>query len=430
MRHLCCSLVLSVTVSISTAAIIEVPGDSATIQAGINGAAVGDTVLVAAGTYTEHIVVDKAICLLGASPGNTVIDGLAAGDVILITSDSVTVGKFTITGGGPEQEYDGAWDSGIKIFAADHCLVEQCLIHGNQAAGLSLTASQHNRIATCTFSENVIGIYFYEGRDGPYIDNFDNEIVYNRIITNENCGIGFAHTASIHHTANEIHGNCIAANGNGLLMIMSGENCISYNNFNDNIHYGVSISMCMGGGDQNLFHHNSFSGNNGGAVQAYSTIPSLAINFWYSPAESEGNYWSDYTGSDLNFDGIGDTPYDIEGPDDAQDLYPLMYLMDVDGDGIIDSVDNCLQVMNPDQLDSDYDGIGDACDTYVCGDANYDEQVNLGDAVYLVSFIFRFGPPPVPMGAGNANCDQSLNVGDAVYLINYVFKDGPEPCCP
>jgi len=68
--------------------------------------------------------------------------------------------------------------------------------------------------------------------------------------------------------------------------------------------------------------------------------------------------------------------------------------------------------------------------SYVCGDANGDEGINVADAVYLINFIFKSGPEPNPSGAGDADCDGSLNIGDAVYLINYIFRSGPEPCCP
>jgi len=105
-------------------------------------------------------------------------------------------------------------------------------------------------------------------------------------------------------------------------------------------------------------------------------------------------------------------------------------LADYDGDGIPDSCDNCPETANPEQADSDGDGRGDACDLYICGDANSDETVNVGDAVFLINYVFKGGVSPDPLESGDANCDGTVNVGDAVYIISYVFKGGPEPCCP
>ncbi len=67
---------------------------------------------------------------------------------------------------------------------------------------------------------------------------------------------------------------------------------------------------------------------------------------------------------------------------------------------------------------------------FLCGDADGDAAVNVADAVFLINYIFRGGPPPQPMEAGDANLDDAINIGDPVYLINYIFKGGPEPCNP
>jgi hypothetical protein len=70
---------------------------------------------------------------------------------------------------------------------------------------------------------------------------------------------------------------------------------------------------------------------------------------------------------------------------------------------------------------------------HVCGDANGDGAANVGDAVYLINFVFKGGAAPDPLCVGDANDDDNTNVGDAVYMINYVFKGGPPPketCCP
>jgi hypothetical protein len=69
------------------------------------------------------------------------------------------------------------------------------------------------------------------------------------------------------------------------------------------------------------------------------------------------------------------------------------------------------------------------CDC-IPGDANGDGQINIGDAVYIISYVFKGGPAPFPYAtcSGDANCDCQCNIGDAVYLISFVFSGGPPPC--
>jgi len=97
----------------------------------------------------------------------------------------------------------------------------------------------------------------------------------------------------------------------------------------------------------------------------------------------------------------------------------------------------CIDAGDPDTVHNDPDGsrndVGAKVYTppaYICGDANGDAQVNVGDAVMLISYVFKGGAAPDPLAAGDANCDDQANVGDAVYLVNYVFKGGAGPCCP
>ncbi|MEZ5357805.1 MAG: M28 family peptidase [Candidatus Zixiibacteriota bacterium] len=63
------------------------------------------------------------------------------------------------------------------------------------------------------------------------------------------------------------------------------------------------------------------------------------------------------------------------------------------------------------------------------GDVNRDGSVNLGDAVFLIAYIFRGGEAPFPLSIADTNCDEGVNLGDAVYLINYIFRSGPPPGC-
>ncbi len=73
------------------------------------------------------------------------------------------------------------------------------------------------------------------------------------------------------------------------------------------------------------------------------------------------------------------------------------------------------------------DGNMSCCD--VPGDANDDGSADVGDAVFIISNVFKGGPDPNCLEKGDANSDCNINVGDAVFLINMCFSEGRLPTC-
>jgi len=104
MKRLIISLFVYTIVVLATT--IHVPADSTTIQAGLNGAQQGDTVLVAAGTYLENIRWPETpdISLIGEGRETTIIDENGADRVIWI--EPFTVGEFYSYGNSRIQEFN------------------------------------------------------------------------------------------------------------------------------------------------------------------------------------------------------------------------------------------------------------------------------------------------------------------------------------
>ena len=120
----------------------------------------------------------------------------------------------------------------------------------------------------------------------------------------------------------------------GILGYAAGEGLIIKNN--DIFNNEIGIDFSVGSFVNALIKGNTAEHNDYGIWLDTGISPTVQItenifNNTYANAADEsayfydndvkGNYWSDYTGIDLNGDGIGETPYDID--DDSSDRYPL-----------------------------------------------------------------------------------------------------------
>ena len=145
-----------------SAATVHVPLDEPTIQAGIDAAIAGDTVLVECGTYFEHDILMKAgVCLRSASgqPDCAVIDAMGLGrGVIFYLSEDAAIEGFTITGGfvNANDMYLGR-GGGVTIRDCSP-RIRRCAIRANEAeaGGGGLSALRSSAvIEECIFSGNT-----------------------------------------------------------------------------------------------------------------------------------------------------------------------------------------------------------------------------------------------------------------------------------
>jgi hypothetical protein len=150
------AILLSLIVSVS-ATQLKVPSAYSTIQVAIDAASAGDTVLVAAGTYTENINFNgKNIVVLGEDKETTIIDGNANGkSVVTFQSgeDSTAVLKnFTITNSGGFKE--GDFGGGIYVKSSKATL-ESLIIDNNDVSGATYTGGAGG---VCVISDGKVYI--------------------------------------------------------------------------------------------------------------------------------------------------------------------------------------------------------------------------------------------------------------------------------
>jgi len=146
------SLILTLT-SITTATIINVPDDQLTIQAGLNSATEGDTVLVAPGIYYENIVwpAVNGIKLIGSGEEECIIDGDLLGSVIRFEEDlggmidtTTTVAGLTIQHGYAQGSYPDYWGGGIFCRESSPCIADVTIIDNFASYGGGLFCTDYS----------------------------------------------------------------------------------------------------------------------------------------------------------------------------------------------------------------------------------------------------------------------------------------------
>ena len=226
-------------------------GDYTTIQAGIDAANPGDTVIVTEGTYVENISFGgKNVILTSTDPDDwsvvagTVIDGSGgAGPVVLFAGTEEATGElagFTITGGYNTENGGGVQGSG------SYASISKCIITGNTTENTGGGVQYFNGdISNCKIIGNSSGM------NGGGLAGCQGRI--------ENCVVSNNTATTVGGGMNNCDGeivNCTIANnsgGNGGgLRICDGTitNCIIWGNSSPEIYVssGPTYSCFVGGG--------------------------------------------------------------------------------------------------------------------------------------------------------------------------------------
>lgn len=266
---------------------IRVPQDFLTIQEAINASEPGGIILVAPGTYHENVTVWKPLTIEGENRESTIVDQAGAFAVFHVTADNVIISGFTIRSA----------SVGIWMDNSHHSTITSNVITNNDD-GIWVTFSNSNAISDNIITSNVFfGLYLKASNDTTSNGNTLTENTFG--IYMENCENG------------SIYENTIALNyGDGLYMGYSDGNAIFHNAICNN-----SFGIYLEGSNANSIYENDLLDN-----ISQASAENITINTWDNG--SRGNYWSDYNGTDLNHDGIGDTPYIINA--NNTDRYPLM----------------------------------------------------------------------------------------------------------
>jgi hypothetical protein len=281
-------LVLATLPVAASATTILVPADQPTIQAAIDAASNGDTILVSGGTYIENIdFKGKAVNLKSVNgPATTIIDGGAKDTVVKFSTQetpSSTIDGFTIRNGAvnPSSTFSG---SGILVGSSSPTITNNIITNnlGCQGSGIDVQFGSPLIQGNTITNNSQGGCSGGTGGGGILVGGASQPQILNNTISHNSTGV----------------------DGGGISLFAAGTPTIRGNFITANTASGAGGGIAMGNDSDALVQDNVLTGNTanqGGGIAALvpsgAVGPTLVNNTFYANSASNG-------GSELYLDGF------------------------------------------------------------------------------------------------------------------------------
>lgn len=218
-------------------------------------------------------------------------------------TDCVFMGGYSISGL-PES------GCGAYLYNCSYLKFSECKFIDNELFGSRSTHTDNISMKNCEFKNNGIGV---DVRNSRTVILSGNSI--------ETCQTGI-HLQGSHYCT--IEGNEVqSCQTNGISLYKSNRNIITFNLALRNGKYGISL----GSSNRNTLYYNSLCYNRGTNETYIHSIPQAKddseLNTW-SDGDGKGNHYRDLMEPDLDWDGIVDISYWLDGTT-AKDEEPLVY---------------------------------------------------------------------------------------------------------
>lgn len=329
--------------------------ETKTISKAIADSKANDTIVVNKGNYTESkLLINKPLTIIGR--GKPIIHSKNGENIFMLTGDSIKISGLELIGVKRSFTEDRA---AIKIDGGDNIVLEDNILTntffgiyiaksvGTHIIGNTLVSSAKkemnsaNAIHAWSSKKLIVKDNYVSGhRDGLYFEFCDNSVIKNNysyrnlryglhfmfsdnnlyknnIFEENGAGVAVMYSHKIEMLTNQFKNNW-GPTSYGLLLKEIKDSKIHYNKFDGNTKgiYGESVirvnithndfsqngwaMQMMGSSEQDTISYNNFL-NNTFNVSTNQNARNYNI---YS-----NNYWSDYSGYDLDKDGIGDVPH-------------------------------------------------------------------------------------------------------------------------